>query len=345
MQTAAVTSRLFIGDSSEAGFADPEIVVSYGGLIQHIITSHLVQAVHSREACYRLNNALIHFAERAYTLRDIDALEEISSVLLKLPLDAARIVGLYYHALASQRKGQINEAKPLFETVVDSAPITYRARALQSLGINHHTRYQLDEALRFQLEALRMASDRNAHGLQTTLLAHLEISHVKSDTGDHKGALAILESISPLVQIVSRQNPLYFYFYHNELAVEFGELNRIAEAEAASAIALASPFAPAYPEWAETRRELEMKRASATPSVVAIHRTSEVIPAPRMQPQPCQKPDRMVAFCWLRTKQTSIQIASVATARFRAAANGRTIPNTLDRLGRCIRSRGPPARP
>lgn len=159
----------------------------------------------------------------------------------------------------SIEKGQRDEADALLEKVADDGPITYRARAIQTLGTNNHANCQLDEALRLQLEALRVASDKDARGLQTTLLAHLAISHLTSDAGDHKGALSVLESIAPLVQIVRRTNPLYFYFYHNELAVEFGELNRIAEAESASAIALASPFAPAYPEWAETRQELEAK--------------------------------------------------------------------------------------
>lgn len=344
MQAAAMTNRFLKGSSSKAGFADSEIVVSRDGLIQHIVASHLAQTVHSQEAFLKLANALIQSAEQAYMLRDVNALHEVSSVLMNLPIDGARQIGLYYYALAINRKGHGVEAEGLLEAVADKAPVTYRARALQTLGGNWHDKGLLDEAARFQFEALRVASDKNAHGLQTTLLAHLEISHVKSDTGDHKGALAILESLSPLVQIVSRQNPLYFYFYHNELAVEFGELNRISEAEAASAIALASPFASAYPEWAETRQELEAKRTSATPSVVAVNQTSEVIPAPRLQPRPCLKPKRVVVFCWLSIKRTSLQIALIAIARSRAIANGRTNRTTLDRLGRCIRSRAPPAR-
>jgi hypothetical protein len=341
MQTAAVASRFLIGDSSKAECADAEISVSYGGLIKHIVTSHIVQTVHSREAVYKFNNALIHFAERAYMLRDIDALEDVSSVLMNLPLDSARIVGLYYQALASQRKGRIDEAKTLFETVADNAPATYRARALQSLGTNHHTRYQLDEALRFQLEALRAASGENVNGVQTILLAHLETSHVKSDTSDHKGALAVLESISRLVQIVSRQSPLYFYFYHNELAVEFGQLNRIEEAKAASKVALACPFASAYPEWSETRQELEAKRTSATPSIVAVHRPPEADSSPEVEPHRRPEPSRALTFGCSTSDRDSFQ-RSIISIPARATYPFSAI-SILDRVLICIAPRAPPA--
>jgi hypothetical protein len=262
---------------------------------------------------------------------------------MNLPIDCARQIGLYYYALAINRQGQIDEAEALLEIVADNAPITYRARAIQTLGTNNHAKCQLDETLRFQLEALRVASDRNAHGLQTTLLAHLEISHVKSDTGDHKGALAILESISPLVQTVSRQNPLYFYFYHNELAVEFAELNRIAEAEAASAIALASPFASAYPEWAETRQELEAKRTSATPSIAAINRTPEAEPSSQVEPQRTPQRSRSLSPKWLASEKTSVQRASITIVASAVVAHDGLTQSILDRVRISIRPRAPPA--
>jgi tetratricopeptide (TPR) repeat protein len=345
MQTAAMTSRFLTGCSSKVGLADSEIMVSHGGLIQHLVVSHLAQTVYSQETFLKLTYALIHFAEQAYTLRDLDALQEVSQVLMNLPVDAARQIGLYYRAIAINRRGQIDEGEALLETVANNAPITYRGRAIQTLGANHHDKGQLDEALRFQREALRVASDKKAQGLQTTLLAHLEISHFKSDTGDHKGALAILESLSPLVQIVSRQSALYFYFYHNELAVEFGELGRIAEAQEASEIALASPYAPAYPNWAETRLELEAKRTSATPSVVAINRAPETELSP--QPEPQRKPHRSRTRLskWLAVETTFLQTASKTIAVTAAISIDGTSQSVLDRVLISIGPRAPPALP
>jgi tetratricopeptide (TPR) repeat protein len=344
MQNAAMTSRFLTGCSSSVGLADSEIVVSRGGLLRHIVAWHLAQTVHSQDLFVKLTNELIASAEQAYVMRDVGALDEVSHVLMNLPVDAARQIGSYYYALALNRQRNRAAAEALLQETADDAPATYRARAIQTLGGNYHDKGQLDEALRFQLEALRAASDRTARGLQTTLLARWEISIIRGLDGDHRGALSDLKDLSPLVNLAAKQQPFYFAAYCNDLAVELGELGRIAEAEAALEVALASPYAPAHPNWAETRQELEAKRTSATRSVVAINRTSEVISAQQTQRKPRQTPKRVVAFSWLRNKRTSIQITSIAIVRFWAIAIRRTNRDTLDRLDRCIRSRAPPPR-
>jgi len=342
MQAAAITSRFLTGRSSKPGFADSESVVGNDDLLRDIVAGHLIQAVNSQELFLKLSSALIQFAEHAYVRRNMNALEDVSRVLMNLPVDAARQVGLYYQALVVKRKGDLDAAQMLLETVADNAPLNYRARAIQGLGANYHDKRQLNEALRFQVEALRIASGKNAHGLQTMLMAHFEITIVRSLAGDHNGALSQFEKLWPIVNFIARQNPYYFYYFHNELAVELGELGRLEEAEAACKIALASPFASAYPEWAETRAELEAKRTSATPSVVAVKRPSEVVPTPRMRPQPCRKPNRVVAFGWLGSRGTFHRTVA-AIVRFIPIANHPTDCYTLDQLGRCIRSRAPPA--
>jgi tetratricopeptide (TPR) repeat protein len=348
MQTVANTNRVLTGYSSSLGLADSEIVVSHGGLLQHILTRHFSRNVHSQQLFVQLTIELVRFAEHAYSWRDLNSLEQVSRILMGLPVDAARQIGLYYYAINIKRRGRINEAQRLLETVADNAPPTYKARAIQGLGAVQHDLGHLDEALRFQLEALRMASDRNAHELQTALMARWEISLLRYLDGDHRGALSDLESLSPLVNLLAKQEPFHLYGYCNDLAVVLGDLGRIAEAEATLEVALRSPYAPAYPNWAETRQELEAKRTSATPSVVAVTQTPEVIPAPRMQPQPClvrpqpsQIRKRVFAFCWLSSRGTFHRL--VAIAGFIAIANCQTTRNTLDQLGRCIRSRAPPA--
>jgi len=341
MQTAAMTSRFLTG-SSKVGLADSEIVVSRTGLLQHIVASCLAQTSYSQELFAKLANELIRSAEQAYFMRDVDALDDVSQVLMNLPGDAARQIGSYYYALAINRKGQKAEAEALLKKIADDGPITYRARALQTLGANYLDKGQSDETLRFQLEALRAASDKNAHGLQTTVMAQGEIAVVRSLAGDHGGALSSLEKLWPLVSHIAKQHPFYFYLFHNELAVELGEVGRIEEARAASAIAVASPFASAYPEWAETRQELEAKRTSATPSVVPVRQTAEGIPASRTQPQPCQKLNRVVAFCSLIIKGTAFQITLILIAGSTAIADRPPTIDILARLGRCVRARAPP---
>jgi tetratricopeptide (TPR) repeat protein len=343
MHTVANTNRFLTGCPSSVRLTDLETVVSRGGSIQHIVVSHLAQTLNSQKAFLKLTNALTHFAEQAYILRDLNALQEVSRVLMNLPVDAARQIGMYYHALAIKRKGLLDEAQTLLETVADNAPLNFRARALQGLGALHYDKGQLNETLRFQLEALRAASDKNAHGLQTTLMARLEIAIIKSLGGDHKAALFDLRSFRPLLNLVAKQKPFYFYLHLNELAVEFAEIGRLPEAEAASAIALASPFARAYPEWSETRDEIAAKRQSATPSVVAVNRAPAAEPSPQVQPQPKPQRSRSRLSKWLAVENTLLQRPLITTAPIATIAGAQIAQNILDRVLVCHRSRAPTA--
>jgi hypothetical protein len=348
MQAAAITNRFLTGYSSNAGFADAEGVNSNHVLLHHMVANHLIRSVSSQELFLKLTNDVIQLSEQAFLKRDLERLEEMSRILMNLPVDAARQIGLYYHALAINRRGQIEEAETLLGKIADSAPITYRARAIQTLGANYHDNSNLDEALRFQYEALRVASDKNAHGLQTILMAHGDIAIVRSLAGDHKGALAHFEKLRPLVCQLAKRQPFYFYFYHNALAVELSEIGRIEEAKAASRIALASPFAPAYPEWRETRDEIAAKRNSATPSVISINRAREAPASPlaepelsrRVEPQPkAQRSSALVFSCPITQTHCQRPIVPIAAG---AAITG-TVQSILERMRICIAPRAPPA--
>lgn len=284
MKRTVTTRGVPAGSSSKMEFSDAEIIVSRNQLLQHIVLRHLRLTVHSQELFVDLANELIRFAEQSYFIRDVEALDEVSRVLRDLPVDGARQIGTYYYALAVNRTARA-EAEALLETIADSGPITYRARAIQTLGANYHQTGQLDEALRFQLEALRLASDPKAHGFQTALMAHWEIAIVKSLKGDHRGALADLKKLQPLVNLIGKQNPFYFYGYCNSLAVELAELGRLADADAFSAMTLASPLARVYSEWSETRDEIAAKRTAATPTVVGINRAPTIVPSPKTEPR------------------------------------------------------------
>jgi tetratricopeptide (TPR) repeat protein len=341
MQAAANTSRFLTGCSSKVELADSEAMVSRGGLLRDIVARHLAETVHSQELFVKVTNDLIRLAERAFSLRDLNALEDVSHVLMNLPVDAARQIGTYYYAFTIHRKGHSDEAKTMLETVADNAPITYRARAIQTLGGIHHYLGQFDEAFRFQLEALRVASDRNANGLQTTLLARWEISIINSLDGDHERALSDLHRLSPLVNLVAKQNPFYFYAFRNALAVGLGELGHLAEARAALHVALASPYAPAYPEWTETGQELEAERTSATRSIVAMNCAPAAKPSPQARPQRKSKPVAKSQFNWPARIETSLRRAS-RTIAAAAIPNDETNGSILDQVLVCIAPRGPP---
>ena len=341
MQNAAMTNRFLTVDPSKVGLADSEIVVSRGGLLWQIVARHLTQTFHSQAALAKLIHELIEVAEQAYITRNLNVLEEVSRILMSLPVEAARQIGSYYYALRIKRKGQIDEAQWLLEKVINNAPPAYRAQAIQGLGALYLDRGQLDETLRLQIEALRAVPKQTAHGLQTALIAHWEIAIIQSLDGDHKGALSGLESLRPFVNLAAKQRPFYFYAYHNDLAVVLGDLGRIAEAEATIAVALNSPYAAAYPNWPETRQEIEAKRTSATPSVVAVTQAPQADPSLHEEVEPL-KPVKPRAFCWLINDRRYFQTALATLGWSRPSLYRSTACTTLDRVGRCIQSRAPP---
>jgi tetratricopeptide (TPR) repeat protein len=340
MQRAAETSRFLIDLSSGGEFADSESLTGRDSLLQRLVVSGLAHAANSRELFNQLGNKLIRLAEHAYSLRDANTLQKASQVLMNLPTASARQVGQYYQALAARQNGRIDEALSLLETVADDGPVVYRARAIQALGAIYHRQGRHDEALRLYPEALRVASRDDGRDLLTTLLVVLEISCIKSEIGDHRGALADYESLSPLVRIVARENPVYFYGYHNELAIEFDEFGRTAEAEAACAIALASPFAPAYPEWSATRDEIAAKRRSATPSIVAVNRAPETEHSVQAQPKRQSTTSKALALSQLASDKASFQRSIIPIPE--TATNPLSAISILERVLICIGPRAPP---
>src|SRR5262249_2561832 len=119
------------------------------------------------------------------------------------------------------------------------------------------------------VDALRIASERNTCDPTTALMALLDISALNSLLGAHKEAFGMLQKLPLLVRKVSQWNPLYYYFYHNELAVELNALGRNAEARLALSVALRSPFAPSYPEWHETLVEIDARETTAARKTIA----------------------------------------------------------------------------
>jgi hypothetical protein len=342
MQKAASTSRFLIDLSLEQRFVDSESIVIHDNPLQSIVLSRFTRSANSRQLFGDLVRTFIRLAEHSYNLRDKKGLEEASRVLMNLPLAKARQVGLFYQALTLKRTGQTDEARLRFELIANNGQLAHRARAIQALGALHYDRGEPAEALRFQLEAARTTSDGINQNPLDKLMVQLEISHIQAHLGDHQRALSGLERLASLVRFVAKEYPLYFYVYHNALAVEFGELGRLAEAEGACAIALASPFAHAYPEWSETRDEIAAKRQAASRSVVAIHRAPEAERAPQAKSQRNAKPVvRFVSGYQASDKDFFQRSVLLVPAIVAIALNAVSI---LGRVLICVGPRAPPAR-
>jgi tetratricopeptide (TPR) repeat protein len=341
MQTTAKTSRFLIDFLSNRGFNDSESLAGHGDLFKCVL-SQMAHTINSRQIFNEFAQTLIRIAEHAYSLRDITTIQETGEILTGLPIKTARQIGLYYRALAINRKGRRNEAERLLEQVAESAPLVYRARAIQTLGANYLDKGRLGEALRLQLEALRVASDKNAHSLFVKLLVHFEMSRTRSYLGDSQGAFDILASLSPMVRTLAKERPLYWYFYHNELAVELAELGRIAEAKAACRIAITSPYTHAYPEWTETSKELEEKVISPTPSVIHLSQAAEPESTSSLEPKRGVNPVKAVALRRPREPRRQ-QDATVLIAASGAIAGFEIVQRPIEFLCDPSQPRAPPA--
>lgn len=339
MQTAANSNLILTGCSSYAGFVSSEIRSSRRIPLSQSLFSGLAYTVHSRQAFEKFTRRLIKVAEQAYSLRDMKTVEEAGQILMNLPMDSARQIGLYYQALAFKRNGKIDEARILLQTVADKAPVGYRVRAMQTMASIYHNRGKLDETFLFCIEASRLASSEDNYDWVAKLIVHLNLSLIKSDKGAHNESLAYLENLLPLVRITARQSPLYYYFYHADLAYELAQVGHIQEAEAVIAVALNSPFAAAYAEWSETRDEIVVKRQAATRShsQVAIERALQPKPTPKSE---C-KPKIAITFGLLICKRDYLQAGTsiIATAIIVHASIPRLI---VKRIHRCFDPRSPP---
>ena len=259
MQTAA-RSNLFLTDFPSFGIlAGVHTATKYGEFYQHLL-SELRKGIHNKQFFLRLAQRIVDVADQAYTIRRSDVIEQASELLLNLTLPPQyQKVGHYYQALSRHQQGLNNEAYKLFEKVTDDAPLRYRARATQLLGMMHHAQGGFDSALPLYLESCRMAVSDNLCDPSTMLTAQQNIAVMKSMYGDHRAAVTHLETLFPLVQLVRGSQPYKYYLFLNSLAVELAEVGRIEEARNISKIVLASPYAIAYPEWRETSDDIERK--------------------------------------------------------------------------------------
>ena len=331
---------LFIPTSICGNSAEPQAALSQHGYYRQLICASLARSTYTSEGFQVLGQQLAAVARHAYVARQMDTVEQATQVMLALPLSSQlESIARYHQALCTWRQGEVDNTRQ-FERTVEEAPPQYKARALQAIGLIHHKRGELDAALPFYLAAGKAGANCD---LLTLAESQEMIAVVRSIHGDHKQALADLERLFPLLRAIGKYYPAAYYTFLNDFAVELGEVGRVTEAEAALAIALASPFASAYPEWSETRDEIAAKRVSATPSVVAFNRTPEAAPSPKAEPE--RKPKRVgrLAFSWTACKKTFLQRASTAIAVTSAIRLDGITQSVLDRVLICIGPRAPPA--
>jgi len=199
-------------------------------------------------------------AERLYTTRDYETLEELARLLAGMPAPQAKAAGAYYLALCERRRNnEVADARLLQAVVSQEAAPRYQARALQALGVIHRYAGDMREAARFYDRAIEQATGHHAD-LLTHVNATLARSEIISTEGDHRRALDELRAVRPAVEIVAQVHPVYAPLFANDVAYELARVGRLNEARRFACYALASPLAPRFPAWAETPREIEQEQ-------------------------------------------------------------------------------------
>jgi AraC-like DNA-binding protein len=208
---------------------------------------------------------LIQLGEQAHSFRQFDLVREVGLMLSNIPAERYQTIGYYFLAIAENNlgNGDQNEARRLFELAVDSAPDSYKAKAILSLGALAFHRNDFDSAFYFYKETIR--TERvGAAGLQ----AVRGITTLKSIEGFHRSAISDLETALPLI---SNASPNVRLDCLNSYAVELSEVGRLQEAEKVSSAVITSPLARFYPEWQETLSDVRSKQKRR--STVTISRS------------------------------------------------------------------------
>jgi len=275
MHTAARSNLILTEFSSFERLAELDLGVSHGGLYQ-AIRQTLISAIRTNLAFTDLANRLISVADHAYATRAMDVVSFVGQLLSGLPVAAGlQSIGHYYEALSLNRRGcgDTVRAGSLLERVALGGPLRFRARAMLALGTKSLKACNTDGAMAFYREAMRITERDSSFDTVSFYFASQMTAVVKALEGDHRGALGDLEKMLPLVRVASSSQPYAYYDYLNSLAVELCEVGRLEEAENVSRVVLASPYAGAYPEWRDTRDEIQFKGRRASRSTVAFSRT------------------------------------------------------------------------
>ena len=259
MQTAAINNLVLTEGSSLEMLTGLPKTSRQAEFYQQIIKT-IIKGTCKKQSLVELGNWLVAVADRAYALRQMDVVEQSSQLLLNLPLSGDyRSMARYYQAYCIKRSGQFDKARVLFERAAEEVPPAYKARAIVALGSVAFDSGDYQSALSLYLEAGRAATcSRRLDPLATFFIGHV-LSVMKSINGNHRGAVADLEIMFPLVRAIGSSYPPMSYNYLNSLAVEMIEVGRLEEARNLSRIVLATPYANAYPEWRETGADLAVR--------------------------------------------------------------------------------------
>src|SRR2546423_5783568 len=160
MQMATINNRFNIEWFSFATDGETNHVSPQGAFYQQI-ASKLIKAVYDTETLTSAANRLITFADHALILKQTETVEQISRLLIHIPLPQTyQSIGDYYQAFCLKRRGETEQARAGFERLAESPslPLKFRARAMQAIGSSYSERRRYNEAAHFFIQAAQAAS-------------------------------------------------------------------------------------------------------------------------------------------------------------------------------------------
>lgn len=259
---------------------------------RQVICAMLARAQYAREKIESLYRSLAGIAAQALALRDLEALELASEIMLGLPVSShAKNIARYYQAFLTNENGEFETARERLDQLLEQElDPRLRSRALLTKAATYFDAGEIDRSLSFYVEAGQVARDYDSVSLVESLR---QIAIIKSIHGDHHRALADLESLLPIVCRISRHDPQAYCALLNSLAVELGEVGQTDQA--LNLVSRVAAFSSVVPEINETIVELQSKRPTRKHSVVVIHRPTEPLIA---QAKPNLKAIRATPFAF-----------------------------------------------
>src|ERR1044071_2867004 len=155
MQTVATNDRILTDISSLKRLAELQLHISHREFYQQMGLGHL-KALNIKQDLISLGKRLVTLAQYAFAARQKENLEQISQLLMSLPLPGQfRSIGLYYHSFKLRREGSLDEARSLLERLTDEAPRSYRSRVIMTLAALHFDSGDFESSLPLYVEANR----------------------------------------------------------------------------------------------------------------------------------------------------------------------------------------------
>jgi tetratricopeptide (TPR) repeat protein len=237
MNKTIAKNRSFKGESSFRGIAE------------------LVRIVNRAKSQHEMDNTgrqLLDLARFARLTREEQICSDASKLVLHVPVSHDLHLAADYYRIISQK--ELVDARNALVRVADGAPLEYRARVIHHIGYGYEIEGDIAEAARYYIEAAALANDQDClcrfHALSG-------LAYLRSEEGDHAGAVAGFEALFPMVRVLSQVYPTIYAEHLNNFAAVLSRAGMTKRAERAINAVLASPFAARFPEWHETQREIE----------------------------------------------------------------------------------------